>query len=269
MAKKVKEKDLEDYYWEDIKKLKNSAPLLTVEEEFELGKRISEGDEYARQKMIESNLRLVTKIARGYTNRGLSFNDLISEGNIGLIEAVEKYDYLKGYKFSTYAHWWIEQNIRRALSNKSRVIRIPINKLNLLRRVKRLESEGKSLEEIAEFLEKPKERIEKVLLMSSTSSLDVYVNEDGSTLETVIEEDKNYNQEESIGIKEAINAIIENLNARERGIIELRYGLNGNEELTLEETGKVFKITRERVRQIQEKAIKKLSRKLSLKDNNL
>jgi RNA polymerase primary sigma factor len=235
------------------------TPLLTAEEEIELGERISNGDESARQMMIKSNLRLVVSIAKDYQNKGLTLMDLISEGNIGLIEAVEKYDYTKNCRFSTYGSWWIKQAIFKSLADKSRVIRIPIHRINLLKRIRRYESEGYSLKEISEMTKKSEEKIKKVILMSEIVSLDKETDREGQTLIEFIKDENQYgNPVEEAGIREEIYEIMnEKLSPKQIRIIEMRYGFKG-EPLNLEETGKEFGVTGERIRQIQENALEKM-----------
>jgi RNA polymerase primary sigma factor len=255
-----KEKETLSIYLEQISK----NPVLTKEEEYELGKRISEGDKYARQRMIHSNLRLVVTIAKTYQNAGLPLMDLINEGNIGLMNAVEKFDYERGFKFSTYGCWWIRQAIIRALNNTGRAIRIPPYKANDLMGILKLEKKGTSLEEISRITKISIEEIQYLKSLASTASLDVAVDEEGTKLVELIEDKKVYHSEESIYVTESINTLMrQSLNSREIRILNMRYGLNGNPELTLDETGKKEGITRERIRQIQKRAIQKLQIKMN------
>ncbi|MGQ9476906.1 MAG: sigma-70 family RNA polymerase sigma factor [Candidatus Bipolaricaulia bacterium] len=257
--------DLVKTYLQEIGKV----PLLTREEEVELAQRIQRGDEKAKEKMALANLRLVVSIAKRYKGLGLPLLDLIQEGNIGLMRAVEKFDWTKGYKFSTYATWWIRQAISRALADKSRTIRIPAHIIEAIRKLYKIEEEyvqehgvPPSLEELAEKLELPKEEVERVKKAAQyTSSLERPVGEDGDALEDFIG-----NEEAPSPMKEALTALqkeelcqaLEQLDYRERRILELRYGLHDNRTRTLEDVGKEFNISRERVRQIEKEALEKL-----------
>jgi len=257
--------DLVKAYLQEIGKV----PLLTREEEVELAKRIQQGDEKAKEKMALANLRLVVSIAKRYKGLGLPLLDLIQEGNIGLMKAVEKFDWTKGYKFSTYATWWIRQAISRALADKSRTIRIPAHIIEAIRKLYKLEEEHvqeygvpPTLEELAEELDLPLEEVERVKKAAQyTSSLERPVGEDGDALEDFIG-----NEESPSPVREAFSALqkeellraLEQLDYRERRILELRYGLHDNRTRTLEEVGKAFGISRERVRQIEKEALEKL-----------
>jgi len=252
-----------------LKEIRKSV-LLTFEQEQDLGKRMEKGDEQARQRMIESNLRLVVSIAKRYINRGLPFSDVIEEGNIGLIRAVEKFDYKRGFKFSTYASWWIRQAIERAIINQSKVIRLPVHvveKLNHYLReaeevIQKLGREPTANEMADRMKVDEKEIIEIRQLIRKTYSLDSPI---GSTTETslkdIIEDTTQISPSiMAIGIKnrEEIERWLSTLKDNERKVIKLRFGLSGEMPHTLEEIGKGFGLTRERVRQIEYSAINKL-----------
>jgi RNA polymerase sigma factor (sigma-70 family) len=253
-------------YLKEIQKSK----LLTFEQEQELGKRIAKGDHPARQKMIESNLRLVVSMGKRYINRGLHFSDIIEEGNIGLIRAVEKFDYRRGYKFSTYASWWIRQSIERAIINQSKLIRLPVHvveKLNhYLGKTEELVRElhrPPTVHEVAERMHLDEnEIIETRQLVRRTYSLDSPIGQSADTMLQDIIEDKSQISPAimAMGIRnrEEIQGWMKSLKENEARVIQLRFGLEGEVPHTLEEIGKMFGFTRERVRQIEHSAINKL-----------
>ena len=264
-----KEKDLVSLYLNDIRK----HEILTKEEEQDLLIKAKSGDEQAKQQLILSNLRLVVNIAKNYSNKGLGFIDLISEGNFGLIHAIDKFDYTKGYRFSTYAVWWIKQAITKAIISKGREIRIPSYKHDILNKVNKFimghiteQSSYPSIEAIAEGTGLENKKIQKVMLeFQDMLSLNASIGDDIYLEDTISQDEDDSLENKVLGdiAKEEINAILGHLKPREKDILTLRYGLFGQEIHTLEEVGKKFNITRERVRQIEKKTLDKLRIKYS------
>jgi RNA polymerase primary sigma factor len=261
-------------YMQEITK----TPLLTAEEEVELAERIMEGDETAREHMIKANLRLVVKIARDYSNYGVPLADLVSEGNIGLMKAVEKFDPEKGGKLSTYAAWWIKQSIKRALSNQGKTIRLPVHLVDKLARIRRItailaEELGREPtdDELVEELGIPRQKLAMLKQASQRpTSLDAPVNDDvGMTYAEMISDDAAESPLESLANKNyhgELEDLLKLLNERESSIIDQRFGLNGKKPLTLEEIGRDFGVSRERIRQLQNSAIAKMKRALGRKE---
>ncbi len=245
-------------------------PLLTTEQEQELAAKLADGDEAAYDRMIESNLRLVVSIAKRYVGRGLPFLDLIQEGNLGLIKAVGKFDHTKGYKFSTYATWWIRQSISRAIADHARTIRIPVHMVETINRVARANHEllqelgrDPTPEEIAHRLQLPLEKVEEILCMSQDPiSLETPVGEeDDSHLGDFIPDEEAYEPADAAAfalLREQLAGVLKTLTPREEKVLCLRYGLTDGKMHTLEEVGEEFNVTRERIRQIEAKALRKL-----------
>ncbi len=256
-------------------------PLLSYEEELELAKRVLDGDEEAKQKLAESNLRLVVSIAKKYVGRGMLFLDLIQEGNMGLIKAVEKFDYTKGYKFSTYATWWIRQAITRAIADQARTIRIPVHMVETINKLIRtsrhlLQKLGRepSPEEIAEEMEIPVEKVMEIQKIAQDPvSLETPIGEeDDSHLGDFIQDDDSPAPQDAAAytlLREQLEEVMKTLTPREAKVLKLRFGLEDGKSRTLEEVGREFNVTRERIRQIEAKALRKLrhpSRSKKLKD---
>ena len=257
------------------------VPLLTSEEEIDLAVRMANGDEYAKQRLSEANLRLVVSIAKRYVGRGMQFLDLIQEGNLGLIKAVEKFDYTKGYKFSTYATWWIRQAITRAIADQARTIRIPVHMVETINKVIRVSRQllqelghDPSAEEIATEMGIPVEKVRDILKIAQEPvSLETPIGEEeDSHLGDFIEDDKGVEPGEAASftlLKEQLMDVLSTLTPREEKVLRLRFGLDDGRTRTLEEVGKEFNVTRERIRQIEAKALRKLrhpSRSKKLRD---
>ncbi len=279
LASQVSVDDPVKMYLKDIGKV----PLLTAEQEVELAKRILDGDEEAKSKLCEANLRLVISIAKRYTGKNMQFLDLIQEGNIGLLKAVDKFDYTKGFRFSTYATWWIRQSITRAMADQARTIRIPVHMvetINKLGRVskKLLQELGRepTLEELAKELDMPQERVAEIqkIALDPISLESPIGEEEDSKIQDFIEDETSISPVESATrsmLKGQLLAVIDTLTPREQKVIRLRYGLDDGFPKTLEQVGQEFNVTRERIRQIEAKALRKLrnpTRSKKLRDFN-
>ena len=264
----MKHDDVLSMYLKEI----NKIPLLTREEEVELCEKARKGDKAAKDKIINANLRFVVKVAKKYQNHGLDLTDLISEGNIGLINAIEKFEPSRGYHFISYAVWWINQSILKAVSEKSRAIRLPLNRANELVRIEYASnlingtlSESEEVEQIAEMLNMPESKVRELLAISNGMvSLDAKVSasENDNSVVGDYYEDETYAKPEEhtveVALKDDVNSLLKTLRPNEQKVIRLRYGLNGYKPMSLQEIGEECNLTKERVRQIEKKAIFRL-----------
>ena len=247
-----------------------TVPLLTADEELKLAKRKADGDVAAKERLIEANLRLVVSIAKRYTGRGMSFLDLVQEGNLGLIKGVEKFDYTKGYKLSTYATWWIRQSGTRALADQARTIRVPVHMVETINKMSKMQRKltldlgyEPSVSELAQALEMSEDKVMEIMQIArEPASLETPIGEeDDSNLGDFVADNNAVTPEgnvETVMLREHIDTLLEDLKERERQVIILRFGLIDGHPRTLEEVGKEFNVTRERIRQIEAKALRKL-----------
>lgn len=276
MSQNINSNDPVYIYLKEIGK----TPLLTREEEIALSKKIALGDESSKSKLVEANLRLVVSIAKNYMGRGLSFLDLIQEGNLGLMRAIKKFDYTKGYKFSTYATWWIRQSITRAIADQGRTIRVPVHMIENINKLARIQRQlvqdlGREPfpEEIAEVMGMDVKKVRDIIKIAERPvSLETPIGEEESELGDFIEDSHIKTPVEETTytmLKKDLSDVLETLTPREQEVLVLRFGLKDGKSRTLEEVGNVFGLTRERIRQIESKALRKLrhpSRSRKIKD---